>query len=331
MSMTYANLRKYNIVTNTSDIINHVDYDRLINLSELNIFLFGKEEIPLTSCRQLLLEKKIITMEGNKPYLILSKINEYFDSIGELENHMDDYMLINYYNIIDKKLSQFDSFLFLFWTIFKKYLSKKKNPDAKTILNYIGKDYFKGKIEAHQKETNIKSISFKTIYKPFIITFGFGELDDNYYVNLSNPNYKKLYVTLFNEILRSNPDNYVIHNLARVTTNRSFAEMIFHSHKDKSKFNISLDLLDTIIKFKSKALRNEYIEKFITNYEHGVIYKLSDKGLMINFEGLNKYFLNLEEKYLSSFQMKEMVNNMYCSITNELIHCYQTLFNMSIE
>ena len=98
---------------------------------------------------------------------------------------------------------------------------------TKTILNYIGKDYFKGKLEAYQKETNMKSVSFKTVYKPFVLTFGLDKLDSNYYVNLLNPNYKKLYITIKNELLKSNPDNYVIHNLARVTGNDSFGKLLY--------------------------------------------------------------------------------------------------------
>jgi len=47
----------------------------------------------------------------------------------------------------------------------------------------------------------------------------------------------------------------------------------------------------------------------------------------LNFEGFNKYFLNLELRYLLHFEMKEMITTLYYNITNELIESYKTLYD----
>ena len=53
---------------------------------------------------------------------------------------------------------------------------------------------------------------------------------------------------------------------------------------------------------------------------------MKEDGIYLNFIGLNKYFLNLEEKYLSSFEMKDAINDFYTNITNELIESYKILY-----
>ena len=47
---------------------------------------------------------------------------------------------------------------------------------------------------------------------------------------------------------------------------------------------------------------------------------------MTNFEGLNKFLLNLEVKYLQQWENKEQINELYYQITHELIKSYEILY-----
>lgn len=325
MSLSYADTRKHGMINNKTKVINHPDYGKLINLSQLNAFLFGKNEIPITTCRQSLKDKKIIYTINNETYLKTSEINKYFDSIGDLDNQQDRYILINYYRIIKKELSTWDNHIFNFWKGFRNYLINRNNTNSETILNYIGQDHFLGKLESNERIIDMKTILFETIGSPITITLGYENLNHKYYINILNPDFNRIYQILVKDLLCRNPDDYILHNLARVTE-ISFAKLILQSYKKKNEFVIPIEQAETIIHFKSRKAREEYINKFIIRYDMGTIYKLSEEGIMLNFEGLNKYFLNLSEKYLSSFENKEQINTMYYNITQELIKSYQYLY-----
>jgi hypothetical protein len=61
-------------------------------------------------------------------------------------------------------------------------------------------------------------------------------------------------------------------------------------------------------------------------YKINTIWTKLDDTIYLNFEGLNKYFLNLEKADLISDDMKEIVSDFYYNITNELINSYKTLY-----
>jgi len=100
--------------------------------------------------------------------------------------------------------------------------------------------------------------------------------------------------------------------------------MIFESHKIKMDYNLSLNELDSILDFKSNALRNEYHNKFETLYQDLITNK--DDNMYVNFEGFNKYLLNLETRFLNNFESKERINTLYYNVMDELVNCYERLY-----
>ena len=48
--------------------------------------------------------------------------------------------------------------------------------------------------------------------------------------------------------------------------------------------------------------------------------------MYLNFEGFNKYLLNLESSYLYNFQEKENINELYYNVMDELVNSYQRLY-----
>ena len=140
--------------------------------------------------------------------------------------------------------------------------------------------------------------------------------------------YETLYKCIVNKILLQNPEEYIINNLTNITKNKSLAEMIFKSYDKKDEYIINIEEIESIILFKSSKLKLEYREYFKSLYINDKIYfyDKNKENYYLNFEGFNKFLLNLNEIYLSTFKIKESINDLYYKITKELIDSYNQLF-----
>jgi hypothetical protein len=141
--------------------------------------------------------------------------------------------------------------------------------------------------------------------------------------DIDKKTFKKLAEDIFQTLLRMNVDDYVIYNLTKITGNESFAQMLVKAHNN-NEFSIPIDVVTSIIAFKSDKLKQHYNMKFMTLYKSGTIWDKIDDDIMLNFEGLNRYYLNLDDTFIDN---KEDVNTLYYDITNELINSYKTLYN----
>ena len=65
---------------------------------------------------------------------------------------------------------------------------------------------------------------------------------------------------------------------------------------------------------------NEFIDFFVTKYSSLV------KNDLTNFEGMNKFLLSIDIKYLQQWENKEQINELYYQITHELIRSYELLY-----
>jgi len=309
----------------------HPEYHRIMKLSNVNKFFFGTTETPHgTLCTQNFIDKNIIIKYKNDLYLILSNINGYLNSfdIKNLEKY-NKYIIINYCNLYKYPLVGIQSNLNVFIKDFISYLQQTKPFHYNIIIELLGDKYFKGKIVAYEESSNILSVIFGSF---LVISFGLTNINTPLYVNLLDyqSKYKSIYDDINKTILMTSPDNYVINNLSIITGNPAFAALLVQSHNNKNEYCIPIDELVKLTKFKSKELKKEYIDYFCSIYtEHSIwnTQNINDYEIIcLNFEGLNKYFLNLEMKYLYSFDVKESINNLYYSITNELICSYKTLY-----
>lgn len=323
MTNYFEKLKKYNIINNDSDIIVNSNYGKMISFNEFNKKLFGRKKRPDTVCVQELLDSKIVFRQDNTLYLICDKISNYFEKVGNLENQSSNYILITYYSIIDKDLSDFTKDIYNWWISFKEYIKTRKKHNN-VVFGYIGENIFNGELEEFNRMLNLYTIKFTYLGNIFNISLGYSNLTHDYYSNIKSPNYKELYNKIVYDTLLKSPRNFVIHNLTKVTGSKHFATLLFDSHDNKKAYVIPIQVLDEIIQFKNKKLRNLYVQYFISKYND--IYTLKEDGIYLNFIGLNKYFLNLEEKYLSSFEMKDAINDFYTNITNELIESYKILY-----
>lgn len=326
MSIIQSLTSKY-IISNSNDTIFTLDYGYVIDLVKTCKILFGTNKLPITVSLLELMSQNIVIEFNNKYNINIDNFDKFIQKVGTLKNQQDNYILINYYNMFNYNLENFNSDLYLWWIGIKDYLSKKKSKNNDIILNIIGDKIFNGQL---QDSTNkIWTILFKSTTTNIVFTFGYDDITLNNYINIKNCDYKKVAKRFIKEILLSNPDNFIIENLTKVTNSKTFSELLLQSHKNKKEYTIPVSQLDNIIQYKSKEDKKLYIEYFIRNISKDC-YKYINNELYLNFKGLNKYFLTLHEKYLISFEMKDVINDFYTSITEELIDSYKLLYEFNI-
>jgi hypothetical protein len=207
---------------------------------------------------------------------------------------------------------------------FIEYLEKQKPIHYNTIIRMIGKEHCNGMMVSYEKGINIMMIK----YDNFVISYGYDKMESEMYVCMDKQNthtFKKLAEDIFQAMLRTNVDEYVIYNLTKITGNESFAKMLVVAHINND-FAIPIDVAMSIIQFKNENQKQHYNIKFMTLYKSGTIWNKVDDDIMLNFEGLNRYYLNLDDTFIDN---KEEVNTLYYDITNELIISYKTLYNLT--
>jgi hypothetical protein len=151
------------------------------------------------------------------------------------------------------------------------------------------------------------------------------DLDDiAFHAYVVESNYESLYEHHKKCLLMDNPEDFLINNLERVTGNFEFSKMAVQSYLIKNDYQTPLKGLTELITWKDVSLKNEYLDFFIFKYKN--IVKVIDGEYMTNFEGLNKFLLNLEVKYLDQWLIKEQINELYYQITHELINSYEILY-----
>ena len=131
-------------------------------------------------------------------------------------------------------------------------------------------------------------------------------------------------------IKMDNEKEFIINNLSTVIGSLDFATYIFESHCKENEYLIKVSDVNMIINFSSNKNKKDYIDYFSLTYPNLYRKSLEDqKDLLLNFEGFNKYLLNISTTYLKSFNDKEMINEMYYRITKELVNSYQKLYRFA--
>jgi hypothetical protein len=120
------------------------------------------------------------------------------------------------------------------------------------------------------------------------------------------------------------PEEFLINNLERVCGSRVFAEIMVKSYLSKSDFIFSLDSISSIILWKDSDSEKRYCDYFYQRYLHSV--KTINELPMLNFEGINKFLLNISEDDVENFDVKEQINSMYYNSMYELIHSFELLY-----
>jgi hypothetical protein len=273
-------------------------------------------------------------------YFIIEKL---FDFIKFCYNKVDlkkpNICPINFYNILQSmspeiNIPQVHTKIFNILSDFKNFLIQKEDINAKIILNYYWNNTFRGIITTYNESPFMMTIKFiKKEGFPFIMNLCEFQTElknvvcINTFSQIRLDEFEKLFNTWTQEIKMDNSDNYVISCLECVTGSRDMAEFIFKSHKDKLSYVIDVNNLNQIINFASPTKKSNYLVHFKKIYENRNFYQLEENIMYLNFEGFNKYLLNLESSYLYNFQEKENINDLYYNIMDELVNSYQRLYD----
>ena len=337
MELSYANINKVGLINNDSKIFLHPKYGKCFDFNEINKYLFGITK-NLVNVSNLDLLKRDIILCYNDNYLIkFDKLQEYVDHIKLITNFdkEKEYLPYNYYKIMDDDKPEFYSKIFKLFDDFKEYLLNSKKLNSDIIYKCIFDD--KGNFKGYYKNSVMldpftASVIFKTAFN--VITINIGEnleykepntfnIDDTY----NKKHFDKLYNFINNNYMMNNQEEYIIENLTNVVGNKSFATILYNSHKYKNNYVIPLEEAESLVLFKNNFNMKSYRREFLRLYKDKKLYDDEDEIIKLNFEGFNKYLLNLNKDNLVNFSQKESINELYFNITNELINSYQNLYN----
>ncbi len=320
---SFSTIKKSGLIHENGDFIVHPTYDKIILLNKVNKFFFGIKETPITNPQYLLMSNIIIKYKDEN-YLILSKLHKFIEAIGNMENQSHKFLIINYYNFIGHEINGIQKDIIDFNNKFINYLNNKKPLYYNTIIKMFGDIFFNGSLVGIENNTNIISIKYDNI----TITYGYKPIDMKLYINMNHNdyNYNILYDQIKEAYLMMDIDRFVIYNLTKITNNEGFASLLVSSHNNKEEYCIPIYIINTFINFKNNSSAIKYLDRYKMMYKEGSDWINYDDDMLLNFEGVNKYFLNLELNDLSNINDKEMINDFYYNITNELINSYKTLY-----
>jgi hypothetical protein len=142
--------------------------------------------------------------------------------------------------------------------------------------------------------------------------------------NLSDIECEELYQYIRNRMLMDTPEEYLINNIERVCGSREFAEIMVRSYLNKNGFIYPIDDISGIILWKKSSKETNYKTFFMEHYSN--CYLFIDSVVYLNFEGINKFLLNINVDDVENFEVKEQINQMYYNSMTELIHSFETLY-----
>lgn len=340
----YTQVRKLNIINN-NNYYHHNSYGPTILLEDLNLFMFGTKISPLKNPLWNYNSYNIFVKKDDSNYYIrIDKITKYFELIGDLSDQEENYILINYYKFNNWNIGtlNFNSKLNSFFTRFKSFISNIKTYDFyknledkhlyKQILKFFNpmkdSEYNSYILSDIDQVFNTKIVKCKLIGDNYCnITFGFEDCNDvEYYINLNNFDKDDFIIIskyILDTVRKLTPDNFIISNLTSVTKSASFSRLLFQSYKNDTDHTIPIDLIaNNTINWRNTSKKIDYLIFFKETYPN-----LINSENNINFEGFNKFYLNLEKDSLKNFNEKDRVNDFYTNITKELISSYKELFD----
>lgn len=341
----------------TSSIINEnlrliPEIGNVIPYDDLMEFLFGNKVNDIPKMELLnkgflvdsLDEDLVIKNTDSIMYFKLEKFEEFLILCSKRIN-FDNINLcpINYnyclQNLVLRDIECSERFkkLYNLLSDFKDYISTKtivdKDINSDIIKNLYWNDIFKGTVVSTNEEPYMVTIKFrKREGYPFVLNITETPTNSKNTLSLMSlgsskeEEFRNLYKQWCQEVLMENCETYVKYCLEYVTGSADLAKFIFESHEDKTSCIINLNDLNNIINFKSNSKKKEYIQNFKMMYNQKFIYEEEGEEIKLNFEGFNKYLLNLETSFLKTFEDKEVINTLYYNVMDELVNSYKRLY-----
>ena len=329
--------------TKTSSELSH---QNIIPLSRVNQFFFGTNLFANKLNYLVLHRESIIKKYMGIYWLYISKLEQYLNEVCSVINIESQVNCCpyNYLKIFGKKnidsnynyhimINSIESFL--------TFLNSKDTLDARTILNIMApnskNNHYKLEVEVVDileldQITNDMVLKFDKKGKPLFITLSWSIykiLDFSTNIlriseNVELDDYEKLYNYICDQLKMDTPEEYLINNLDRVCGSREFSEIMVKSYLSKHEYKYSIDTISSVILWKNSNSFYKYQQYFLSRYEHCVFN--NNNQILLNFEGINKFLLNISEDYVENFNVKEQINDMYYNCMTELICSYEKLY-----
>jgi len=303
---------------------------RIMNLSKINKLFFGNSDEFCLMSRLELLNSNMIIKKDNEFFMFTKEILLYFDMVKD-KLDINKYFPYNYFSFIKKEnIPEHFNFIIDSMNQYIHFLNQKISINeldifSITIKNIIVKNnMIRGELADCIPFNYI--VKFDKLGKPLMINFSYEESNNSLMLRQINTDdhLEKLYQYHKNLLLMESPRDFLISNLERVTGDINFSKMAVESYLMKHQFETPIDGLTNLILWKDGDAKLSYLTFFVQKYNH--LIKGSKDGLMTNFEGFNKFLLNLEVKYLQQWEVKEQYNELYYQITHELIKSYEILY-----
>lgn len=334
-------------MTSEKTLINYIDgkIKLLPNVGNVTLYedvmrsLFGGI-VKSISKIELLNKKFIINKDDSdgEVYFVLSELENYIRFTYQKIRWEEEILCpLNYFECLEKlglDVPMTQEYLQIFQILmgFKNYLMTKEDIHGKILQDIFWNKNFRGIVGSSNLKPYLYSLVFnKKNSIPFIMNIVDGEETTKNLLSIDKENnFDEIYQVWVNNLLMDTPENYIISCLENVTGSLDLANFIFKSHSNKTEFIIDVNDLNLIINFKNDTELNNYLNNFKSWYEDGSIYKNIESEqinkVYLNFEGFNRYLLNLEVSYLKSINDKEVINTIYYNVMDELVNSYQKLY-----
>ena len=315
-------------------------HKNIIPLSRVNQFFFGSN-LFVSKLNYLVLHKEsMITKHDGNYWLYISKLEKYLDEVCDvldIENKINC-CPFNYLKIFGQSGRILNGKYFLMTCAiesFIHFLQIKQNNDASTIVNImVPNNKLEGevvKILELGEDLNDMVMKFDKKGKPLFITLSWSLNKNLNYQNrlricnnVEIDEYEVLYDYICEQLKMDTPEDYLINNLDRVCGSREFSEIMVKSYLSKLEFKYSLDSISSVILWKDSSSFSKYKDYFLSRYINCTV--LDDDQILLNFEGINKFLLNINEEHVENFEVKEQINDMYYNCMTELISSFEKLY-----
>jgi hypothetical protein len=314
-----------------------------IPLTRINQFFFGTNDfVHEFNLFEVLFNRNVnIVNKYGINYLSATNLPEYLEQVTQildLENKFNC-CPYNYYKFVGDFIPTHYRLMIKSIDRFLKYLENKDTPDSKTIRHMMSPGILKGKVKELEPNVDIVTkfekvrdnvINLKFSKKGFTLkirmklSFAPEEGLLRMSEDVEDEELESLYQYLCNKLRMDSPEEFMINNLERVCGSYEFAEIMVKSYLKKSDYVYDVDDISAIIMWKDEESESRYKEYFYQKYE-SCIKKINDK-VKLNFEGINKFLLNITESDVENFEVKEQINEMYYSSMHELIYSFEKLY-----
>lgn len=342
----YHNIYKSGLINKIDTKTSHdLTHQNIVPLSRVNQFFFGTNLFVSKLNNTILHKESMITKHNGHYYVYISKLEKYLNEVCDvidIENKINC-CPFNYLKIFGQSVrilnGKYNLMVYAFES-FLHFLKLKQNNDASTIVNIIAPNSknnnykFEGevvKILELDEDLNDMVLKFDKKGKSLFITLSWSKNKNLNYPNrlricnnVELDEYETLYNYICEQLRMDTPEDYLINNLDRVCGSREFSEIMVKSYLSKNDFKYSLDSINSVILWKDSKSYNKYKDYFLSRYEYCTV--LDDDQILLNFEGINKFLLNINEDYVENFEVKEQINDMYYNCMTELISSFEKLY-----